>query len=163
AYHIVIVDNYCYTSGMQKLVKDIRTPAAKVISVRESTPITEVANILFKYNFNGLPVVGEEGELKGVVSERDLLIGGQNIYLPAFLQVVEQIEFKDKKEAIPEEFNKLALTTAGQVMKTQPFTVHPNMPVEELAKILAENHINPVPVVELGKLAGIASRADVEL
>ncbi len=146
---------------MPKLVQDIMTPVAKIISANESTPITEIANILAKYNFNGLPVIAEDNELKGMVTERDLLVGGQNVYLPAFLQLVQQFEFGGAGKPVPEEFQKLAQVTAGQVMKTQPFTVHPSMPIEELAKILAENHINPIPVVELGKLVGIASRSDV--
>jgi CBS domain-containing protein len=147
---------------MKKLVKDIMTPVPKVISVREDTPVTDVANILFEHNFNGLPVVGENNELKGIISERDLIIGGQNVYLPTFLDLVEQVQFHGKKGDMPEELKKLTHITAGQVMKKPPlFTVHPNMPVEELAKILAEEHVNPVPVVELGKLVGIASRSDV--
>ncbi len=146
---------------MQKLVKDIMTPVPKVITIKEVTPITDIANLLFKHNFNGLPVVNDDGDLKGIVSERDLLVGGQNVYLPTFLELVKQLEFGGKTDQMPEEFKKLAQITAGQVMKTQPFTVHPNMPVEELAKIFAENHINPIAVVELGKLVGIASRSDV--
>jgi len=146
---------------MEKLVRDIMTPGQKLITAREDTPITDIANTLFKYNFNGLPVVNDNFELVGVVSERDLLVGGQNIYLPTFLQLVEQFEFNSRAGALPAEFQKLAGVTAGQIMKKNPFTVHPSMPVAELAKILAENHINPIPVVELGKLAGIASRSDV--
>lgn len=145
---------------MPKLVRDVMTPVGRVITVSESTPITEIAKILFEHGFNGLPVVDEERNLKGLVSERDLIIGGQNIYLPTFLELMQKFEFKGSQE-MPEEFRKLSGVTAGEVMKKEPFTVHPDMPIEELAKILAENHINPVAVVELGKLVGIASRADV--
>ncbi len=136
------------------------TPGDRVITVKEDTPITEIAKILFDHNFNGLPIVDADHNLKGVVSERDLIIGGQNIYLPTFLELMQKFEFKGSQE-MPAEFQKLTKITAGEVMKKEPFTVHPDMPVEELAKILAENHINPVPVVELGKLVGIASRSDV--
>jgi CBS domain-containing protein len=143
---------------MAKLVQDIMTPVAKIIFAKEETPVTEIAGILSKYNFNGLPVLGEENELKGMLTERDLLVGGQKVYLPTFLQLMQEIGGAGKES---EEVQKLKQITAGQVMKTQPFTVHPSMPIEEVAKIFAENHINPIPVVELGKLVGIVSRSDL--
>ena len=146
---------------MEKLVRDIMTPGQKLITVREDTPVTDVANIFFKYNFNGVPVVNDQFELVGIVSERDLLVGGQNIYLPTFLQLVQQFDVSSRTGGLPPEFEKLANTTVGEIMLKTPFTVHPSMPVAELAKVLAENHINPIPVVELGKLVGIASRSDV--
>jgi CBS domain-containing protein len=145
---------------MSKLVKDIMTPAAKLITATKDTPITEIAEILYKHSFNGIPVIEEDFELVGMVSQRDLIVGSQHVYLPTFLNMMEGTGLGAKQENI-DELKQLNEVTAGKVMKTKPYTVHPSMPVEELAKVLAEEHINPVPVVELGKLVGIAARSDV--
>ena len=44
-----------------------------VVSVTEDTPIIEVARILAERRFSGLPVLNEDGDVVGMVSDFDLL------------------------------------------------------------------------------------------
>jgi CBS domain-containing protein len=44
-----------------------------VVSVTEETPVIEVARILAERRFSGLPVVGRDGGVVGMVSDFDLL------------------------------------------------------------------------------------------
>lgn len=51
---------------------------------------------------------------------------------------------------------------AKDIMKKGPITVSPEIPVSEAAKILLENHINGLPVVdEHGRLVGIICQSDL--
>ncbi|HUU54920.1 MAG TPA: CBS domain-containing protein [Armatimonadota bacterium] len=52
--------------------------------------------------------------------------------------------------------------TARDVMSTDVVTASPSMTVQELARLLAENRISGVPVVDYkGDLLGIVSEADI--
>ncbi len=52
-------------------VRDIMT--TKVVSIRQDTPVREVAQTLGRYRISGAPVCDEQGHLVGVVSEYDLI------------------------------------------------------------------------------------------
>lgn len=54
------------------------------------------------------------------------------------------------------------MLTAKDIMKTDVITVSPETEIIHAAKILLENHINGVPVVDkAGKLAGILCQSDI--
>ena len=50
---------------------------------------------------------------------------------------------------------------AKDIMTKNPITVTPDMEIVNAAKILLENRINGVPVVEKGKLVGILCQSDL--
>ncbi len=52
-------------------VRDIMTP--NVVSVREKTPVREVAQALARHRISGAPVCDARGHLVGLVSEYDLI------------------------------------------------------------------------------------------
>jgi CBS-domain-containing membrane protein len=52
-------------------VRDIMT--ANVISVRDDTPVREVAQLLARHRISGVPVCDGDGHIVGVVSEYDLI------------------------------------------------------------------------------------------
>ena len=52
-------------------------------------------------------------------------------------------------------------TTARDIMSTPVKTCHPDTDVEEVATLMVEKNVNPVPVVENGRLVGIISHTDL--
>ena len=54
------------------------------------------------------------------------------------------------------------MLTAKDIMKTDVITVSPETEIIHATKLLLENHINGVPVVDkAGKLAGILCQSDI--
>jgi len=52
--------------------------------------------------------------------------------------------------------------TVADIMTPQPITVKPETPLQEAIKIMVENHISGMPVVnEAGKLVGVISESDL--
>ncbi|WP_424101760.1 CBS domain-containing protein [Moorena producens] len=52
--------------------------------------------------------------------------------------------------------------TVAEVMTNDPIVVHPETPIKEVIKIIAEQSISGLPVVnEAGKLVGVISEADL--
>ncbi|MFQ5416583.1 MAG: CBS domain-containing protein [Myxococcota bacterium] len=117
----------------------------KIVTIGAGESLSTVEDIMRLGGVRHLPVV-HGGKLVGVVSERDVLrISLSNINAGggderrAFLQAVE-IE---------------------RAMSSPPIVVEPFASVEQAARLLAENKIGCLPVVDREELVGMITSTDV--
>jgi CBS domain-containing protein len=104
------------------------------------TKLQEVAILMVKHDCGETPVVDSKDTMKlvGVITDRDITI-----------------------RTVAEGKNPLQMT-AGDCMSTPCVTVTPEMSVEECCKVMEENKVRRVPVVdENGKCCGIVAQADI--
>ena len=125
------------------LVKDIMQH--DVARVRPETHLEEVVRLLQRRSVRHLPVLDHE-DLVGIISDRDL------------------------KSVLPSPVTKLAATatpahsdglTAGDIMTKRVITVEPMVSVEDAARMLVEERIGALPVMDGGALVGIVTETDV--
>ncbi|EZQ10860.1 MULTISPECIES: CBS domain-containing protein [Acidianus] len=64
--------------GLNDKVDDIMT--VSLITVREDSPVTAALSLMRNYNIRHLPVVDDQGKLKGIISIRDVAKALDNIY-----------------------------------------------------------------------------------
>lgn len=136
----------------------------EVTTVRPEDSLLKAAQIIFENNWDGLPVVGGDGGLLGIITQYDLVTKGANIHLPTFMQLINQLDvYKKDKERLKPELQKIVTLTVKDVMNPEPLTVFDDVPLEEVARTFAEHHrVNPIPVVDYQKrLVGIISRYDL--
>ncbi|NSW87884.1 MAG: CBS domain-containing protein [Syntrophobacteraceae bacterium] len=107
-----------------------------VAIARRNSPARDVALQLLSGLYSGMPVVNDEGQIIGVVTELDLL------------------------EAV-DEGKELAKLTAEDVMTKETITVDLDTSASKMIKIMREKHIIRLPVTENGKVVGIVSRCDI--
>jgi len=107
----------------------------KVVKVEANTPVKEICRILISHKVSGVPVVDEENNLLGFVSERDIIskVGEQGF------------------------LNKRAL----EVMNKDVIAVEKNASSEEVMQIFINKPYRYIPVIKKGKLVGIISRKDL--
>ena len=137
-------------------VRDAMTRS--VVSVRRSTPLKEVAQVLIDNGIGGVPVVDLDGAVLGVVSEADLLVKEQGAGAIRHRPLARV--FGESRET-RSQLVKLAATTADKAMTTPAITIAPGRPIHEAAAIMTARRVNRLPVVEDGRLVGIISRADL--
>ncbi|OPX86724.1 MAG: Hypoxic response protein 1 [Pelotomaculum sp. PtaB.Bin104] len=141
------------------LAKEIMN--SKVITVQESATIEEIAEILVHNNISGAPVVNQDGDLVGIVTEEDLLHQETNPRTPGFLNILGAFIYINGIEQYREDFKKLAATKAQEIMTTEVITVNADTDIRQVAALMVEHDINRLPVVEDKKIIGIISRADI--
>ena len=126
--------------------KDIMS--APVISVRPETRVKDVAVLLIEREIGAVPVVNENDELVGIVSEADL---------------VRLEEIPDPRQQITDlpHFVAEAPRTAAEVMTSDVIALSDGAGVAEVARVMVERAIKHVPIVSDGKLVGIVARRDV--
>lgn len=136
--------------------KEIMTQ--EVISVSPETTVEEIAYLLLKHNISGVPVVDENEEIVGVVSEADLLYKKK---LPTSLVYLYQHGPYLKPEELTEEDRKIRAIQAKEVMSRKVISVTLETPVGEVVSLMEKEGVKRVLVLEKGKLKGILSKLDV--
>ncbi|MEW9521712.1 CBS domain-containing protein [Streptomyces tubercidicus] len=116
-----------------RTVADLMTPEAVV--VQRGTPFKEIARLLDEYDITAVPVLDEDDQPVGVVSEADLL---------------------------RRQIAKLGATTAEAIMTSPAVVARPEWSVVEAAKTMEKKKVKRLPVVDdSGRLIGVISRSDL--
>ena len=101
-----------------------------------STTVVEAAKVMAREDVGPIPVV-EGGRLIGVVTDRDLVV-----------------------RVLAEERDPQG-TTVAEIATTDVVTVAPDASLDEALRLLAQNQVRRLPVVEGDRLVGILAQADV--
>ncbi|HTT15611.1 MAG TPA: CBS domain-containing protein [Thermoplasmata archaeon] len=145
------------------IVRDLMT--RKVVTVEVGDTLRFAATLLSQKGISGMPVLGKDGQVVGVLSEKDIAKalrdkGGLSLPGSLFDLILEPSEAR-QKDLLARCRSVLDHTLVSQVMTTPAKTIGPNAPSLEAAKLMLNERINRLPVVEHGKLVGIVTRKDV--
>jgi CBS domain-containing protein len=121
----------------------------EVATVGPDTSAKYAAEVMAGRGFAALPVVDDTGQLVGIVAEADVLEGR--------LPVDPRLHLRRGEEA-PE--HPPALLVRG-VMTVGVRTVDAGADISDVARLFIDGRLRSVPVLEHGRLAGIASRRDL--
>ena len=138
------------------LAKDVMK--TEVVTVRESTPVKEVAKLMLEHDISGLPVVDKQGKVLGVVSELDLMrkqIAPNEPRIWATLWGMDENSVEKYVDALKKYMGK----TAGEVMTSPALTVDVSDSLERAGNLMFDKQIKRVFVTDDGKLAGVISRS----
>ena len=131
---------------------------SNVITVGPGACVQDVAGILLKNRISAVPVVGERGELLGIVSEGDLM---RRPEAGTELRRSWWLDFMVSKEILASQFVKTHSRKVTDVMTRKVITASPDTPLNEIAGLLEKHGIKRVPIVKAGKVVGIVSRANL--
>lgn len=117
--------------------RDIMTPDPRCIG--EADSLEEAAKLMAELDVGALPICGEDGRLKGMLTDRDIVVkcvarGGQ-----------PKIE------------------TAGLLAEGKPVTVGADDDVRDVLVAMEKHQVRRLPVIDAHRLVGIISQADVAL
>lgn len=131
-----------------------------VITVAPETKVGEIARIMVEKAISGVPVVSD-GRLVGMVTEVDLVARNAHLHFPTFIQILDARIYLQSPRHFEEELRRMLGTTARDVMTTDVETVSPDADITDVATLMFERKVNPVPVTEDDRLVGIVSRTDI--
>ncbi len=116
-----------------------------VIFVSPEMPIHDALALFKKEHIRRAPVI-KDGKLVGIISEKDLLNASPS---PVSSLSIWEMNYLLSKVAVK------------QVMTKKVLTVTEDTPIEEAARIMADNKIGGLPVVRDGKVVGIITETDL--
>jgi CBS domain-containing protein len=129
----------------------------KIIKISKGTPYKKVAKILKQNRISGAPVIDENNNMIGVVSEKDIF----RVMYPEYKDFYETPEAYQNLEDFEKEIVNNKDKLVEEFMTKDVVSVSPDDPIIKAASIIMTKGIHRVPVVEDGKLVGIVSRRDI--
>ncbi|VIO72918.1 Hypoxic response protein 1 [Bradyrhizobium ivorense] len=129
-----------------------------VISVSPHTTILDAANIMLKCHLSGLPVLDEDGTLRGMVSEADFLRRAEistGHKRSAWLELFTGVG-RAATDFVHERGRKVE-----DVMATNSITVEEQTPLDEIVHLMHKHDVKRVPVMNGKTMVGIVTRADI--
>ncbi|MBU2054386.1 MAG: CBS domain-containing protein [Proteobacteria bacterium] len=139
--------------------KDIMT--REVITVYPETEIVQAARLLLDRHISGLPVVDEDGHLKGIICQSDLMAQQRKIPLPSFFVLLDSTFSLTSPKNIEKELTKMAALKVSEAMTPDPITIDPETGLEDIATLMVKNRIHTLPVLDQGRLVGIVGKEDI--
>ncbi len=147
-------------SNRETLVKEVMVIAP--ITVKPSDLVETVLKLLEEKHISGLPVVDDQGQVVGVVSEADLLFKEKPIRMPLYLTFLDSIIYLEPLDKFKQQLKKNLGVLVEDVMTSKPNTISSDAPVSQAAELMLTKRINRLPVLdETGKLVGIVTRNDL--
>ena len=116
-------------------VRDLMNPSVVTITPQESASLA--ARLLSRHNLGALPVCGNDGGLRGIVTDRDIVL-----------------------RCVAAEEDP-AQTLVRDIMTRGCASVSPHEDCRAATRLMARQQVRRLPVVEEGKLVGIISLADL--
>lgn len=140
-------------------VADIMT--SKVVSIKGSTTVRELAGIFDTMNFGTLPIVDDSGNLTGIVTASDLVEQDRPLHIPTVISLFDWVITLGGEGALQRDLDKITAQTAAELAATDVVTVTPSDSVSNAAEIMSSRKLHALPVVEGKKLVGMVSRIDI--
>ena len=116
-------------------VRELMNPSVISVSTTDSTALA--ARLLSRHNIGSLPVCTGDGRLRGIVTDRDI--------------VLRCVAAEDDP----------AQTPVRDIMSRAPATLSPTQDVHAAALSMAAHQVRRMPVVENSRLVGIVSLGDL--
>ncbi len=116
------------------------------ITVTEDISVDRALGLMREERIRRFPVLGKHGKLVGIVSEKDLLYASPS---PATSLSIYEIPYL------------LSKIKVHDLMTKEVITVTEGTPLEEAARIMADNKIGGLPVMRDDKLVGIITETDM--
>lgn len=108
-----------------------------IFSIHPDASVMQAARLLSEHNVGALLVISAEGQIEGILSERD---------------IVRKVDLRDCTAAD---------VRVSEIMTARVLYVEASQPLEVCMALMNEKGIRHLPVMESGKLLGLISVRDV--
>lgn len=118
----------------------------KPVTIHQDGTLRQVLELMDTYKCRHVPVLNEERQLVGIVSDRDCRLALNSPYLV-------REHWQDDILA-----NRLRART---IMTPAPIVVEPDLAVEDAARLMLDHKISALPVMRSETLIGILTTSDI--
>ena len=134
----------------------------KVITINKDASIKELSELLVDNKISGVPVLDENNNLTGIVSEGDIIVQNSDLHFPRYFKLLDGIIYLESLNKFKRSLQKHLATKVEDIMTVKVKTVDEKTPINEIADIMLDNRVNRLPVMDKNnKLVGIITRADI--
>lgn len=120
--------------------------SSPVITIHPEMPMQDALNLMHQEHVRRFPVVNKRGNLVGIISERDLLHASPSDATSLSIWEINYL---------------LSKIIVKDIMTRDVITICEDTPLEDAARIMADNKIGGLPILREGNLVGIITETDL--
>ncbi|MEI6494917.1 MAG: CBS domain-containing protein [bacterium] len=128
-----------------------------VVTIDEFSTYEEAAKILYDNQISGAPVIDGQGNLVGLLSEKDLF----RVLFPFEKSFYDNPEAYLDFEKREQKINEIRHDVITPYISRKAVTIDPDTPIMKAGGLMLAKGIHRLPVLENGKVVGIVSRKDI--
>ena len=151
-----------FTTGELKLPSFVRARdlmIRKPVTLQESDTLKTVINTFATKKVKNIPVLDNEGDLRGVVALEDIL----KFSLPEHLLWMNDLSSIYRFQPFADMLKSDEETKLADFMNEEMITVDIDIPAVQLAKLFIMHKVDQIIVLDKGKLAGVVNMKDFVL
>lgn len=118
-------------------------------TIGHDASLSQALRIMIDHRISALPVLDDNRQLLGIVTEGDFVRSG-----------VLAIDKLLLKGALGRE-KVLGSRTVGEIMSRDPITISPEASIQDVVKLMERHTLKLIPVASNGEALGIISRVDL--
>ena len=126
---------------------DIMTLGAATI--RPDASLSQALRIMIDHRISALPVLDDNRQLLGIVTEGDFVRSG--------VLAIDKLLLKGSHDRA----KVLESRTVDEIMSRDPITISPEASIQEVVKLMERHTLKLIPVASNGEALGIISRVDL--
>lgn len=132
-----------------------------VYTLHEEATVEDAIKMFIEKKISAAPVVNDEGEAVGFLSDGDILrrLSRQaNTFIDPIVMILRTVnDEQDYNDKLDDLMSKKVRDIG--VGRTIGVDIHDDL--AEVCRVLSENHLKKVPVLEDGKIVGVINRSDI--
>ncbi|MCF0151798.1 MAG: CBS domain-containing protein [Megasphaera sp.] len=144
---------------MSKTAADIMEK--NVITAQKDTSIFDLVDMFVENNITAIPIVKDDKEIIGIVTDADLLYKEVKPCVPQYVNLLGANIYYGNLKEYAQGFKKLFACTAEQLMTKKVVMASPDATMEDLASVMVAEHLKAIPIVKDKKLLGLVERKNI--
>ncbi len=133
----------------------------EVITISPTTTIQEAGRLFIEKEISGAPVIDDNGNLVGIITENDLISQNKRFHIPTILRIFDAIIPLESSSKVEKEIKRMTAAVVSDLCTKNVLSVNESTPLTDIATIMAENKVHLIPVLRKGKLVGIIGKKDM--
>lgn len=132
-----------------------------IYSLRENDTVRDAMELFITKNISAAPIVNAEGEPVGFISDGDILkrLSRQTgMVMDPIVLIANSVQ---DETAYSDRLEQLMSKTVKEVGVPRSIGVSIHSDIAEVCRVLAQNHLKKVPVLENDHIVGIINRSDI--
>ena len=131
----------------------------EVYALRDSQMVLEALQLFAQYEISGAPVLNDEGELVGFVSDGDI-IATLSRQVPSFTSFYA-VTISENEDDFAQKVAALTTIQVKDVMTKNVIAVQIDDDLLDVCKLLTDKHLKKAPVLQNGKMVGVINRSNI--
>lgn len=140
-------------SGIRQLMK------TEVYTLPATATALDAMRLFTEKKISGAPVVDEQGELVGFVSDGDVLstLAEQHPQFTSFYAAV----IESNGESFDKKLDELLSLPVDRISTKHVITADVNDSMPHICQVMVQRHLKKVPVMDQGRMVGILNRSNI--